>query len=106
MGLSLIFKEGKQGGLLSTWDPRKKTKILLPLHPAPSRFWLQDQLLSEVGGRRAGLGWAGFHDHQPVRSDEVGMVAPTCDPSTLEAWGLDSGKEGLQALVYDGSGLD
>lgn len=32
----------------------------------------------EVGG----LGWAGLHDYQPVRSDEVGMVAPTCDPST------------------------
>lgn len=32
-------------------------------------------------------------------------MAPTCDPST-RGLGLDSGKEGLQVLVYDGSGLD
>lgn len=43
MGFSLIFKKkGKQDGIVSTWDPCKKTKILLPLHRAPPQFWLQD----------------------------------------------------------------
>lgn len=32
-------------------------------------------------------------------------MASTCDPS-IRGLGLDSGKEGLQVLVYDGSGLD
>lgn len=68
-----------------------------PILAARPNCWVR----LEVGG----LGWAGLRDYQPVRSDEGGTVASTCDPST-RGLGLDSGKEGLQVLVYDGSGLD
>lgn len=68
-----------------------------PILAARPNCWVR----LEVGG----LGWAGLRDYQPVRSDEGGTVAPTCDPS-IRGLGLDSGKEGLQVLVYDGSRLD
>lgn len=100
----LFFKKRKArwdpqhlGSLQGDQDSTSSAPCPSPILAARPNCWVR----LEVGG----LGWAGLHDYQPVRSDEGGAVAPTCDPST-RGLGLDSGKEGLQVLVYDGSGLD